>query len=388
MKPYADRLGRMKGEGALEVLARAMALEALGREIIHMEIGQPDFDTPAYIVNAAKQALDDGYTGYTPAAGLPQVRRTIANYIAETRGIPVRSENVVVVPGGKPIIFYTILALVNAGEEVVYPNPGFPTYESMIDFVGARGVPMPLREARAFSFDPAEFTSLINENTKLIILNSPGNPTGGVMSRADLEVVAELAAEYNCWILSDEIYSRMIYEGEPHSIAALPGMQERTVLLDCFSKTYAMTGWRLGYGVMPVGLAEGMTRLMINSNSCTAAFTQVAGAAALTGDQTPVSAMVAEFRRRRDLIVEGLNALPGISCVQPKGAFYVFPNITALGRTEVEVAEALLNEAGIATLPGTSFGAYGKGYLRLSYATSMEKIEQALDRMAEWLRAQ
>ncbi len=388
MKPYADRLGRMKGEGALEVLARAMALEALGREIIHMEIGQPDFDTPAYIVNAAKQALDDGYTGYTPAAGLPQVRRTIANYIAETRGIPVSSENVVVVPGGKPIIFYTILALVNAGEEVVYPNPGFPTYESMIDFVGARGVPMPLREARAFSFDPAEFTSLINENTKLIILNSPGNPTGGVMSRADLEVVAELAAEYNCWILSDEIYSRMIYEGEPHSIAALPGMQERTVLLDCFSKTYAMTGWRLGYGVMPVELAEGMTRLMINSNSCTAAFTQVAGAAALTGDQTPVSAMVAEFRRRRDLIVEGLNALPGISCVQPKGAFYVFPNITALGRTEVEVAEALLNEAGIATLPGTSFGAYGKGYLRLSYATSMEKIEQALDRMAEWLRAQ
>jgi aspartate aminotransferase len=388
MKPYADRLGRMKGEGALEVLARAMALEALGREIIHMEIGQPDFDTPAYIVDAAKQALDDGDTGYTPAAGLPQVRRTIANYISETRGIPVSSENVVVVPGGKPIIFYTILALVNAGEEVVYPNPGFPTYESMIDFVGGRGVPMPLRESRAFSFDPAEFASLINENTKLIILNSPGNPTGGVMSRADLEVVAELAAENNCWILSDEIYSRMIYEGEPHSIAALPGMQERTVILDCFSKTYAMTGWRLGYGVMPVELAEGMTRLMINSNSCTAAFTQVAGAAALTGDQTPVSAMVAEFRRRRDLIVEGLNALPGISCVQPKGAFYVFPNITALGRTEVEVAEALLDEAGIATLPGTSFGAYGKGYLRLSYATSMEKIEQALDRMGEWLRAQ
>jgi aspartate aminotransferase len=385
MKAYAERLNRIKGEGAFEVLARAKALEAQGREVIHMEIGEPDFDTPDYIVQAAKQALDDGYTHYTPAAGLAEVRQTIADYVAETRGIPVTPDNVVVVPGGKPIIFYAILALVNPGDEVVYPNPGFPTYESMISFVGGQGVPMPLREERGFSFDPDEFASLINERTKLIVLNSPGNPTGGVMSRADLEVVAEVAERYDCWILSDEIYSRMVYEGEQHSVATLPGMQARTVVLDCFSKTYAMTGWRLGYGVMPLELAEGITRLMINSNSCTAAFTQVAGAAALTGDQTPVTEMVAQFRRRRDAIVAGLNGLPGIRCLEPKGAFYVFPNVSALGGTEKEIAEALLEEAGIATLPGTAFGAYGQGYLRLSYANSLENIRKALDRMREWL---
>lgn len=385
MKPYADRLDRIKGEGALEVLGQAMALEAQGREVIHMEIGEPDFDTPAYIVDAAKQALADGYTHYTPAAGLHQVRQTIAAHIATTRDIAVTPEQVVIVPGGKPIIFYAILALVNAGEEVIYPNPGFPTYESMIDFVKGRAVAMPLREERGFSFDPDEFASLVNENTKLIILNSPGNPTGGVMSRADLEVVAELAARYGCWILSDEIYSRIIYEGEFHSIATVPGMQERTIILDCFSKTYAMTGWRLGYGVMPAGLAEGVTRLMINSNSCTAAFTQVAGAAALTGDQTPVTEMVAEFRRRRDAIVKGLNGLPGITCLEPKGAFYVFPNVSALGQSEGEIAKALLAEAGVATLPGTSFGAHGKGYLRMSYATSLENIQKALEWVGNWL---
>ncbi len=386
MKPYADRLSRLAGEGAFAMLARARALEAQGREIIHMEIGEPDFDTPAYIVRAAKQALDDGYTHYTPAAGLPQVRQTIAEHVAATRGIPVEPDQVVVVPGGKPIIFYTILALVNAGEEVVYPNPGFPTYESMINFVGGRAVPLPLREEKGFSFDPDEFVALVNANTKLIILNSPGNPTGGVMSQADLEVVAQAAARHDCWILSDEIYARMVYEGEHHSVAALPGMQARTVILDCFSKTYAMTGWRLGYGVMPVELAQGVTRLMINSNSCTAAFTQVAGAAALTGDQTPVTEMVAQFKRRRDVIVAGLNALPGVTCVEPKGAFYAFPNVSALGRTEKEVADALLDEAGVATLAGTCFGAYGKGYLRMSYATSLENIEKALARMKKTLR--
>jgi aspartate aminotransferase len=385
MKAYAERLSRIKGEGAFEVLSRAKALEARGREVIHMEIGEPDFDTPGYIVQAAKQALDDGYTHYTPAAGLTEVRQTIADYVAETRRILVRPDEVVVVPGGKPIIFYAILALVDPGDEVVYPNPGFPTYESMIDFVGGRGVAMPLREEREFSFDPDEFSALINARTKLIILNSPGNPTGGVMSRADLEVVAELAERYDCWILSDEIYSRMVYEGEHHSVATLPGMQERTVVLDCFSKTYAMTGWRLGYGVMPTELAEGVTRLMINSNSCTAAFTQVAGAAALSGDQTPVTEMVAQFRRRRDAIVAGLNALPGIRCLEPKGAFYVFPNVSALGGTEKEISDALLEEAGIATLPGTAFGAHGKGYLRLSYANSLENIHKALERMREWL---
>jgi aspartate aminotransferase len=385
MKPNAERLNRLHSEGAFEVLARAKALEAKGRDIIHMEIGEPDFDTPAYIVDAGKQALDDGYTHYTAAAGLPEVRQTIADYVSETHGIPVVPDNVVVVPGGKPMIFYGVLALVNAGDEVVYPNPGFPTYESMIDFVGAKPVPMPLREERGFSFQPDEFRSLVNENTKLIILNSPGNPTGGVMSRGDLEVVAELATKHDCWILSDEIYSRMVYDGEFFSIAMLPGMQERTVVMDCFSKTYAMTGWRLGYGVMPEHLAEGVTRLMINSNSCTAAFTQVAGAAALTGDQTSVTEMVAQFRRRRDVIVEGLNVLPGITCLKPEGAFYVFPNVSALGGTEKEIADAILEEAGVATLPGTAFGAYGRGYLRFSYATSLENIKTAMERIRNWL---
>lgn len=385
MKPYADRLNRLGTETAFEVLARAKALEAQGRDIIHMEIGEPDFDTPEYIVDAAKEALDEGYTHYTPAAGLPEVRQTIADYVAETRGIPVDVDNVVVVPGGKPVMFYAIIALVNAGEEVVYPNPGFPIYESMINFMGGKAVAMPLREERGFSFDPDEFVSLVNENTKLIILNSPGNPTGGVMSQSDLEVITELAQKYDCWILSDEIYSRLIYEGEPRSIASLPGMQERTIILDGYSKTYAMTGWRLGYGVMPKDLAGWMTKLMVNSNSCSAGFVQVAGAAALEGDQTPTKEMVEQFRRRREVIVDGLNDLPGITCLKPQGAFYAFPNVTALGRSEKEIADALLDEAGVATLAGTSFGKYGEGYLRLSYATSLENIEKALDRIREWL---
>ena len=385
MKPFAERLNRLGTETAFEVLARAKALEAQGREIIHMEIGEPDFDTPANIIEAAKQALDSGYTHYTPAAGLPQVRQTIADYLSETRSIPVEPDHVVVVPGGKPIIFFPIVALVEAGDEVVYPNPGFPIYESMINFVGGKAVPMVLKEEKGFSFDPDEFVSLVNENTKLIIINSPGNPTSGVMSQADLEVVAEAAIKHDCWVLSDEIYSRIIYEGEHRSIASLPGMQERTIVLDGFSKTYAMTGWRLGYGAMPTDLAAWVTKLMVNSNSCSAAFTQMAGAAALTGDQSGVTTMVAEFKRRRDAIVDGLNALPGISCLKPKGAFYVFPNVSALGRPEDEIADALLNEAGVATLAGTSFGAYGKGYLRLSYANSLENIEKALSMIKEWL---
>lgn len=385
MKPFADRLRRLGTETAFEVLARAKALEAQGREIIHLEIGEPDFDTPANIIEAAKGALDDGYTHYTPAAGLPQVRQTVADYVSETRGIPVEPDNVVVVPGAKPIIFFPITALVEAGDEVVYPNPGFPIYESMINFMGGKAVPMVLREEKGFSFDPDEFVSLVNEKTKLIILNSPGNPTGGVMSQADLEVVAEVATKYDCWVLSDEIYSRIIYEGEHRSVASLPGMQERTIILDGFSKTYAMTGWRLGYGAMPADLAAWVTKLMVNSNSCSAAFTQVAGAAALTGDQSGVIDMVAEFKRRRDAIVEGLNALPGVTCLKPKGAFYVFPNVSALGRSEKEIADALLDEAGVAALAGTSFGEYGKGYLRFSYANSLENIEKALERMGEWL---
>jgi aspartate aminotransferase len=383
MKPFADRLSRLGTETAFEVLARAKSLEAQGKEIIHMEIGEPDFDTPGYIKQAAKEALDKGYTHYTPSAGIMEVRQTIADYMAETRSIPVKSENVVVVPGGKPIMFYTIMALVNPGDEVIYPNPGFPIYESMINFMGGVAVPLPLREEREFSFDINEFKSLVTPKTKLIIINSPGNPCGGVMTKADLEAVAEMTLKHDCYVLSDEIYSRMIYEGEHHSITQIPDMQERTIILDGFSKTYAMTGWRLGYGVMNTDLAGWVTKLMTNSNSCTSALTQMAGMAALKGDQTEVTQMMQEFRRRRDAIVNGLNKIPGIRCCMPHGAFYVFPNITRLGKPTKEIADTLLYEAGVATLAGTSFGKYGEGYLRFSYATSMENIHKALDRIRE-----
>ncbi len=383
MKPFADRLSRLGTETAFEVLARAKALEAQGKEIIHMDIGEPDFDTPGYIKQAAKEALDKGYTHYTPSAGIMEVRQTIADYMAETRSIPVKTENVVIVPGGKPIMFYAIMALVNEGDEVIYPNPGFPIYESMINFMGGVAVPLPLREEREFSFDVDEFRSLVTPRTKLIIINSPGNPCGGVMTRADLEAVAEMALEHDCYVLSDEIYSRMIYEGEHHSITQIPGMQERTIILDGFSKTYAMTGWRLGYGVMNTDLAGWVTKLMTNSNSCTSALTQMAGMAALKGDQTEAAQMVQEFRRRRNVIVNGLNKIPGIRCCMPHGAFYVFPNITGLGKPTREIADTLLYEAGVATLAGTSFGKYGEGYLRFSYATSTENIHKALDRIRE-----
>jgi aspartate/methionine/tyrosine aminotransferase len=383
MKPFADRLNRLGTETAFEVLARAKALEAQGKEIIHMEIGEPDFDTPGYIKKAAKDALDQGYTHYTPAAGLLPVRETIADYIAETRRIPVTPENVVIVPGGKPIMFYTIMALVNPGDEVIYPNPGFPIYESMINFMGGVAVPLPLREEREFSCDLDEFKSLVTPRTKLIILNSPSNPCGGVMTKADLEVVAEQVLKHDCYVLSDEIYSRILYDGEHFSIAALPGMQERTIILDGFSKTYAMTGWRLGYGVMNTDLAAWVTTLMVNSNSCTAAFSQMAGMAALKGDQSESNKMVEEFRRRRDAIVAGLNAIPGIRCCMPHGAFYVFPNVTGLGKSTREIADLLLYEAGVATLSGTAFGKYGEGYLRLSYATSLDNIHKALKRIRE-----
>jgi aspartate/methionine/tyrosine aminotransferase len=383
MKPFADRLTRLGTETAFEVLARAKALEAQGKEIIHMEIGEPDFDTPNYIKQAAKDALDKGYTHYTPSAGIMEVRQTIADYIAETRGIPVKAENVVVVPGGKPIMFYAIMALVNPGDEVIYPNPGFPIYESMINFMEGVAVPLPLREEREFSFDVNEFKSLVTPKTKLIIINSPGNPCGGIMTKSDVQAVAEMALKHDCWVLSDEIYSRMIYDGEHFSITQLPGMQDRTIILDGFSKTYAMTGWRLGYGVMNTELAGWTTKLMTNSNSCTSAITQMAGAAALKGDQTEATEMVAEFRRRRDVIVDGLNKIPGIRCCMPHGAFYVFPNVAALGKSTKEIADLLLYEAGVATLSGTAFGKYGEGYLRFSYATSMENIHKALGRIRE-----
>ncbi|HDN79463.1 MAG: pyridoxal phosphate-dependent aminotransferase [Chloroflexi bacterium] len=379
----AKRMARLGTETAFEVLAKARALEAQGRDIIHLEIGEPDFDTPRNIIDAAIKALNDGYTHYTPSAGFIQLRQTIAEYISKTRNIDVGPENVVVVPGGKPIIFFSILALCEEGDEVIYPNPGYPIYESMINFVGATPVPIRLRMEKNFSFDIDEFRSLISPRTKMIVINSPQNPTGGILTREDLEAIAEVAIENDIMVLSDEIYSRIIYDGEFQSIASLPGMKEHTILLDGFSKTYAMTGWRLGYGVMPEWLAEHITRLMTNSNSCAAAFTQIAGIEALTGPQDEVDKMVQAFRERRDLIVERLNKIPGFKCLKPSGAFYVFPNIEGTGMKSKEMADYLLYEGGVAVLPGTSFGEYGEGFIRLSYANSLENISKALDRIEE-----
>ena len=382
----AQRMQLLGTETAFEVLAKAKALEAQGREIIHLEIGEPDFDTPAHIVEAAVKALRDGQTHYTPSAGIPAVRQAIANHVNQSRKVDIQPEHVVVTPGAKPIMFFIILALLDDGDEAIYPDPGFPIYESMINFVGAKAVPLPLREEKEFRFDPAEFRSLVTDRTRLIILNSPQNPTGGVLTREDVAVVAEVARERDIMVLSDEVYEQILYEGEHVSIMSLPGMQPRTILLDGFSKTYAMTGWRLGYGIMPAPLAEQITKLMVNSNSCTAAFTQLAGVAALTGPRDEVNAMVAAFRKRRDVIVAGLNQIPGFGCVNPAGAFYAFPNIKGTGMPAKALADYLLNTAGVAALGGTSFGRYGEGYLRFSYANSVENIERALNRIREALK--
>jgi aspartate/methionine/tyrosine aminotransferase len=381
----AARMSRLGTETAFEVLARAQALEAQGRSVVHLEIGEPDFDTPAHIRRAAAEALEAGWTHYGPSAGLRDLRESIARYIERTRGLYVAPEQVVVTPGGKPILFYTMLALLEEGDEAIYPNPGFPIYESMIDFVGARAVPLRLREERNWSFDVDELASLITPRTKLVVLNSPHNPTGGTLDRKTLAGIAELAARHPFMILSDEIYSRMVYEGGHESIATFPGLQQRTILLDGFSKTYAMTGWRLGYGVMEKGLATHVARLMTNSNSCTNSFVQKAGIAALEGPQEPAEDMIAEFHRRRDHIVAGLNALPGVTCTRPTGAFYAFPNITGTGMASADLAKSLLDEAGVAVLSGTAFGRYGEGYLRLSYANSIPNLEQALGRMGAYL---
>jgi len=369
---FAPSMSRLGTESAFEVLARARALERQGREIIHLEIGEPDFDTPAHIKEAAKQALDAGATHYGPSAGLAEVREAIAKHIAE---------EVVVTPGAKPIMFFTILALIAPGDEVLYPNPGFPIYESVINFVGGVPVPVPLREETGFGFDLELFERKVGPKTRLIVINSPENPTGGVLDRGQIERIAEIAAARNIPVLADEIYRQFLYDGEFVSIFPRPGMRDLTILLDGFSKSYAMTGWRLGYGVMPKALAEHVTRLMVNSNSCTASFVQLAGIAALQGDQTPVARMVAEFKLRRDIIVDGLNRLPGVRCARPRGAFYVFPNITSTGRPSAEVADLLLNEAGVAVLSGAAFGQYGEGYLRLSYANSEANLRLALERM-------
>ena len=379
----AQRMSRLGTETAFDVLARAKAMEAKGRKIIHLEIGEPDFDTPPNIVNAAIEALRAGHTHYTPANGILPLRETIAEEVAGTRDIPVHPDQVVVVPGAKPIMFFVLLALCETGDEVIYPNPGFPIYESMIKFVGATPVPIRLSMDRGFSFDLDEFRSLVTERTRLIILNSPANPTGGVLSAYDLAQVAEVALAHNIPVLADEIYSHILYGETFASIATVPGMQELTIILDGYSKTYAMTGWRMGYGVMPVELARQITKLMVNSNSCTAAFTQMAGIQALKGPQDAPKAMVDAFRRRRDLIVAGLNEIPGFQCLLPKGAFYVFPNIEGTGKTSQELADYLLEEAGVALLSGTCFGAYGEGFLRLSYANSEENISKALGQIKD-----
>jgi aspartate aminotransferase len=378
-------MARLGTETAFEVLVKAKALEAQGRDIVHLEIGEPDFDTPRNIVDAGCEALRKGFTHYGPSAGLMELREAIAQYASETRRVDVAPDEVVVVPGGKPIIFFSILALAEQGDEVIYPNPGFPIYESMIDYVGAKAVPIRLREELDFRLDVDELAGLINERTKLLILNSPHNPTGGVLEKKDIDAVAHAIGDRNIMILSDEIYSRLIFEGEHHSIMSINGMKERTILLDGFSKTYAMTGWRMGYGVMRPDLAAHISRLMTNSSSCTASFTQIAGIEALRGAQDSVEKMRTEFEKRRDVMVAGLNKIKGFSCRVPHGAFYVFPNITKTGWPSKKLADALLEDAGIAALSGTAFGEFGEGYLRFSIANSIENIEKALDRMNDWV---
>jgi len=379
-------MARLGTETAFEVLVKAKALEAKGRDIIHLEIGEPDFDTPSNIIEAGCDALRKGFTHYGPSAGMPELREVIAQQVSETRRINVTPDEVVVVPGGKPIIFFSILALAEDGDEIIYPNPGFPIYESMINYVGAKAVPIRLREELEFRLDVDELASLINDRTKLLILNSPQNPTGGVLTKEDIAAIARAIGDRNIMVLSDEIYSQLIFEGEHHSIMSIDGMKERTILLDGFSKTYAMTGWRMGYGVMRADLATHISRLMTNSNSCTATFTQVAGIEAVRGSQDVVDEMRAKFQERRDVMVAGLNKIKGFSCRVPHGAFYVFPNITKTGWSSKKLADAILEEAGVAALSGTAFGDFGEGYLRFSVANSIENIEKALDRIDTWTK--
>src|SRR5271167_3006888 len=382
----AKRMSRLGTETAFEVLVRARALERQGKNIIHLEIGEPDMDTPANVVEAGVDALRKGFTHYGPAAGLPELREAIAAEVSSSRGIKVSPEEVVIVPGGKPIIFFTILALIEEGDEVIYPNPGFPIYESMINFLGGKGVPVHLREDRDFRLDVDELAKDITDRTKLIIINSPQNPTGGVMTKEDVQGLAAAIGDRDIMVLTDEIYHRLLFEGEHYSIAAVDGFKDRTIILDGFSKTYAMTGWRMGYGVMRPDLATHIARLMTNSNSCTATFTQLAGIEALRGDQGEVEKMRQEFEHRRNVFVNGINKVKGFSCRLPKGAFYAFPNVKQTGWPSKKLADALLEEAGVAALSGTAFGAFGEGYLRFSVANSIENIEIALDRINQWTR--
>jgi aspartate/methionine/tyrosine aminotransferase len=371
-------------ESAFEVLAKARALEAKGKHIIHLQIGEPDFPTPRHVVEAGCKAMFDGYTKYGPTQGLPECRAAIARYVSRTRGIPVSPENVCVVPGGKPIMYFAMIALLGPGDEAIYPNPGFPIYESMIKFLGAKGEPIPLVEQKGFTLDLDLLESKLTPKTKLVILNSPQNPTGGVIPRSDIERLANMLRDRDVMVLSDEIYSRIVYDGnEAVSIASFPGMQEKTIILDGFSKTYSMTGWRLGYGVMNAQMVAATVQLMGNSNSCTATFTQIAGIAALEGPQDGVEMMVRKFDERRRAIVNGLNEIPGFRCSMPSGAFYAFPNVRGTGIPSKELADLILNEAGVACLDGRGFGEYGDGYLRFSYANSLENILEALRRIRE-----
>ncbi|MDH7486645.1 MAG: pyridoxal phosphate-dependent aminotransferase [Anaerolineae bacterium] len=383
--PFAQRIAHLKAEGAYAVLARAQALEAQGREIIHLEIGQPDFETYPHIALAGIRAIATGLTRYNPPPGIPALRQALAEDAGRRRGVRFTPEQVVIAPGSKPLILLPMLALLEPGDEVIVPDPGFPSYEAAIGLVGARAVPVPLVEERGFDLDLEAFDDALGPRTRLVILNSPGNPTGGILSAHTLAHVAAAARRRDLWVLSDEIYSRLVYEGEAPSIVSLPGMAERTIIADGFSKTYAMTGWRLGFGVMPPPLAEKLELLLTHSTGCTATFTQYAGLEAILGPQEAVEAVRAEFRRRRDLMVRGLNAIPGVRCPLPQGAFYAFPNVQAFGRSSAELADYLLEEAGVAVLPGTAFGCHGEGYLRLSYANSLPNIEKALQRMADAL---
>ena len=377
----AESMKRLGTESAFEVLVRARALEAQGRSIIHLEIGEPDFPTPAHVIEAAKQALDQGWTHYGPAQGLPELRQAIAADVSRSRGIQVSPDNVCVVPGGKPIMFFSMMALLNPGDEVLYPNPGFPIYESMIRYLGATPVPLPLLESKGFSFDLNVLRDRLSPKTKMLVLNSPQNPTGGLIPAADIEAVADMVRERDLTILSDEIYCRIVYDGVPVSITQFPGMLEKTIILDGFSKTYAMTGWRIGYGVMPTTIAQAVSKLMVNSNSCTASFTQRAAIAAVNGPQDDVTAMVAELRRRRDAICKGLNEVPGFRCLVPGGAFYAFANVTGTGMSSKDLADFLLAEAGVACLNGGAFGEYGDGFIRFSYANSLPNLMEAVDRI-------